>query len=541
MGSEVFTRKELVKERVYRNLQYEKLFVSPPEVSLEIKSVALHHPESTLRDIGVSTAKQCYAAGISEIKPRIDESSIKIAEATLDGGHHTTRQHANFTWLLNGVTRSTVHDVLHAFSFYNTSQQSQRYVEAQEGNYLIPTELNEKQKKIFIDAANFANKTYFEMFPVLEPEVVKRLKEQYPKNFWKTPEASDKLNSKAHKLSQEVARYLIPIGQKTVLEYSLNELSLLRLWRASEMNYFSKEAKYIVTKMITEVGKIDSSIYEELDLPFEFKKEDASTNEYLNENYEEIDNFLNESSSYMCPISECDKTFLAMAVQNIKGLPENLLPNNEALSLLMDPKNNPILADTYETGIMDPLSKCLDQINLKFISRMSHTADSQRQRQRMTPGSNRTLENIYAGKADYYTPMIIKGNPELKSLYDKKMVAIFGNVNRALDAGIPKKYAHLLLPNGLVLHIFESGSLLYFSHRWKQRSCWKAQEEIFYVTLDQMKATLKRYPSASYLLQAPCGIRQRADIKPKCPEKDQWCGAEVFNMSLDEYSKRRLI
>ncbi|MEJ2347973.1 MAG: FAD-dependent thymidylate synthase, partial [Patescibacteria group bacterium] len=101
---------------------------NPPEIHLEVRPRG--KKTSSARDIAIAAAYQCYAPGITRIKERKSEKAQGVAERTLKGGHHTTRLHPSFMWHVNGVSRGVVHDVFHSFPFYNTEQQSQRYVKA---------------------------------------------------------------------------------------------------------------------------------------------------------------------------------------------------------------------------------------------------------------------------------------------------------------------------------------------------------------------------------------------------------------------------
>ena len=139
------------------------------------------------------------------------------------------------------------------------------------------------------------------------------------------------------------------------------------------------------------------------------------------------------------------------------------------------------------------------------------------------------------------TPMIIRENPALRDVYDETMRTIFTNVEKAIDAGIPREYALLLLPNASTLRVVESGDLFDWLHRWKQRLCYLAQEEIFFISVEQVEQVGKVLPDLKNMLLAPCGVRQRAGVRPRCPEGDRWCGKPVYNWSLDKYKEERLV
>jgi hypothetical protein len=118
---------------------------------------------------------------------------------------------------------------------------------------------------------------------------------------------------------------------------------------------------------------------------------------------------------------------------------------------------------------------------------------------------------------------------------------MFDNVNTTIEMGIPKEYATLLIPNAINIRVVEGGDLFDWIHRWKQRLCYLAQEEIFFVSLDQVKDLEKVIPEIKPMLLAPCGIRKAVGVSPRCSEGSRWCGQPVYNWQLDKYEKNRLI
>jgi hypothetical protein len=68
-----------------------------------------------------------------------------------------------------------------------------------------------------------------------------------------------------------------------------------------------------------------------------------------------------------------------------------------------------------------------------------------------------------------------------------------------------------------------------------------AQEEIFFISVEQVEQLARALPETASMLLAPCGIRTQARVSPRCPEKERWCGQPVFNWPIEEYTKHRLI
>ena len=535
-------REARVKGIVEEYIKLGKKLENPPRIVLELATAKIDDPQSLVgaRDIGISTAYQCYSPGVSEIKQRRDEKAEITGDSTLDSGHTTTRQHVNYTWHLIGVTRSVTHDTLHSIPFYNTSQQSQRYVEAKEGNYLVPSELTSEQKTFYEEAAEFSNKAYFEMLSILHPAIEERVRSMYPEGGWNVEKTKERLEDKIKKLSQEVARYVLPIAQHTNLDYTISEIQLIRMFIASNNPAFTDEARFIVGNMINEVAKHDPTIWKELREPQKFNNSETVNFDQISQSNKNFDFYLRlgKGNTFMYKPSELISDQLSESVAMVIG--SWGMDKNKLLERLLDPALNPLLADVYGSAMFNPMTAVLRQINLSYMTKLSHTGDSQRQRQRMTFGATPPLEKLYSGVPDYMTPLVIRENPKLKEMYDAIVNKEFENVAEALRMGIPKEYALLLLPNALTVRLTENGTLYDWVIRWKERLCFLAQEEIFFLSVDQAEQALKYLPQAENIFLAKCGIREKAGVG-KCPEKGRWCGQPVFAMPIGEYKTHRLI
>src|SRR5579864_8896758 len=92
-------------------------------------------PRVTLRnsfthpfDSAIAAARTCYSPRLIGPQEISEKQRVNIGAATFYGGHHTVYQHAHFEFGLENVSRQFVWSFLHAHPFYNSEQQSQRYV-----------------------------------------------------------------------------------------------------------------------------------------------------------------------------------------------------------------------------------------------------------------------------------------------------------------------------------------------------------------------------------------------------------------------------
>lgn len=512
-------------------------FEKPPQVKLVLISTNPNDPEVGSRDVAVSAAYQCYSPGRSAIKPRRSEKDSSIADSTLEAGHHTTRQHFYYTWRLDGVTRNVIHDVLHQFPYYNTEQQSQRYTEVKSGAYIIPTELTENQKHFWVESGDFLNQAYFALITELKPHVSERIHAMYPAASWNVARTADRLNTKVDKISLEIARYVLPIAQHSVMDYTLSEIQLLRMWRASQMEHMDAEAKLIIGLMLANAIAYDPTLIPELRQPLpEFKRSFEIGDEYYTS---EEHCFFTHRVSHMNNNSLDIRNYLIAAARRSLGN-SNGISDKEILDKLLNPSANPYLADTYEVGMLDPFTASLNEVNLSFTTRLSHTADSQRQRHRLTPAATPTLTDNYSGIPDYITPMIIRETPTLQSYYDQYVHQAYQNVEHLIQIGIHPSLALQMLPNAHAYTVYENGTLFNWLHRHKQRLCLLAQEEICFISIDQVEQLLEVLPEAEKAFQAPCGLAHQAGTG-HCTEGDRWCGKPIWKKTIQEYRKERLV
>src|ERR1700693_761755 len=134
-------------------------------------------PRITLRnhfahpyDSAIAAARTCYAPRIIGPDEITDKQRLQIGASTFYGGHHTVFQHAHFEFGLENVSRQFVWSFLHAHPFYNSEQQSQRYVRLDRALAYIPPEsesFGPEERQIFERAVARAWDAYRELSALL--------------------------------------------------------------------------------------------------------------------------------------------------------------------------------------------------------------------------------------------------------------------------------------------------------------------------------------------------------------------------------------
>src|SRR5262249_35194887 len=102
-------------------------------------------PRVTLRnyfqqpfDSAIAAARTCYSTRIITADEITEKQRLNIGSTTFSGGHHTVFQHAHFEFGLENISRHFVWNFLHSHPFYNSEQQSQRYVRLDQALAFIP-------------------------------------------------------------------------------------------------------------------------------------------------------------------------------------------------------------------------------------------------------------------------------------------------------------------------------------------------------------------------------------------------------------------
>ena len=501
-------------------------------------------------ELSVASARTCYSRkGI--IYPgdvSKDEKAIqlrdRIASSTLEAGHLTTRQHAHFVFALSGVSRQFIWSFLHSHPFYNSEQVSQRYVKVKSSSFLVP-QLSEKGTKLYEETIHSQMQTYESLIEILRAPI----KSDYYDRFKSRKKYSEKWDPQVEKRLYEVARYALGVGTTAYLYHTISALTLLRYWRLCQEFETPQEQKVVVQKMLEAVRRADPLFDKEIQDPVSL--EDTLEFSYLKEFQEpfklgrsqfveEFDQKLEGRTSKLVQFTRGAETLLADALRVAVGKTARELDDSLALQQLLNPEHNPILADPLNAATFDRLSQVFHHVHFTFQKKISHTADSQDQRHRMVMASRPLLANHFTGKPDFITPYGITQSARALEVYQASMEKSFRAVTELLEMGESPESAFYLLPNSTAIRMISTGDLQAYQHKWKMRSCYNAQEEIFRATIDEIQQVKEVAPKIAEHLRAPCYLRLKAGITPYCPEGDRYCGLPVWKYSIEDYQRKSL-
>ena len=387
-------------------------FSSPPP------KVRLVHAFDRPYENVVATARTCYSAKgiITE-----DQASAKpdrrdaIAKSIYEAGHHTTLQHAHFQFALENVSRQFLWCFLHSHPFYNSEQVSQRYVEVKKGNYAVPP-MGAAEREIYerhrpppagrlhaADGAADAARGRAVLRPLPGPHPGRR-----PDAFRRgRPEAG----AGDRALRAAGRDLLVPVPHRFG-RHALPVLEAVRVdgrsrgaarGRGSDDRGGPPPRPALRDRPRGSAAAGGDAGVRRLRRAAPRRARPARAFR------EEFDRELAGRVSRLVDWKANNEEILASAVREVLGVPRAALSDDEAIRMVLDPARNRVLGETLTLTTHDKLSRALFHPSYTFRKKLSHTADSQDQRHRMTPASRPALPAYLSEEPDYIVPMLVGG------------------------------------------------------------------------------------------------------------------------------------
>lgn len=498
----------------------------------------------------VATARTCYSSRVIEVddvigrgkSPEVQQQRMeqrdRIAASTYEAGHHTTLQHAHVQFTLTHVSRHFLWSFLHASPFYNSEQQSQRYVHMKPGNVIEPDFGNEQMQAIYRACVDDQLSVYEQLTAMLTPVAARHYYGVFPARR----KHSEKYDKEIQKKAQEVARYVLPIGYYANLYHTVSLLSLLRYHHMADQADVPAETRLVVNAMVEAVRGYDPLIEKVLEDPMAFAEMpetpfwvEAGTGgrDFIRH----FDAGLAGKVSKLVDYKLHAESVLAEAVREVLGLAPGRLSDAEALDLALNPAHNAVLSTTLNNNTLSKLTRVLHHPHYTFRKKLSHAADSQDQRHRMVPGSRPVLGLHLDETPDYISPRLILDDPACQEVYEACMSRIWERITQLRELGAELEAVSYLLPNAVSVRFSESGDLLNLHHKLKARLCYNAQEEIWQASLDELEQISEVHPRIGSYLRPPCGLRKMAARTPYCPEGNRYCGVPVWKLEPQAYTR----
>ena len=482
-------------------------------------------------DGAIAAARTCYSPRVIGVGEITDHQRETIGSLTFDAGHHTVYQHAHFEFGLENISRQFVWSFLHAYPFYNSEQSSQRYVTLSEPRAFVPP-LEARARAVYEQAIVRAWDDYATLSALLKHDAFAILKELRYLTRAASARRLGAVEREAEKKAIEVARYVIPIAAFTSMVHSVSGITLHRLRRMMSVGDTPFEARQVIGAMVDLVSRHDPQFFERIGPePLDrasapetaFPRPVAGADRFARE----FDEKLGGRVSRLIDASDGAESLVADAVRATFGLASDELSDTQAIDRVLNPARNLYRLDMLNVSYHSPLMRALNHASYTFAKRISHTADSQDQRHRMVPASRPLLTFAATREPDFITPRLIAANPPAAVIFQKSMRAAWAANRRLLELGVPAEFAAYVLPNALAVRLIETGPLIALVHKWTQRSCFNAQEEIYDASMDEIEQVRAIHPRLGRHIGPPCVIRNGL-AAPRCTEGAHFCGVPVW-------------
>lgn len=193
------------------------MYYTEPVITLLARPTFVEPDHLRVRWLGESTdgerlaefaGRLCY---MSQKNPA-NRATRDYLENIKKQGHGSVLEHANYTLLLEGVSRSLTHELVRHRAGFAYSQLSQRYVDESQANFVVPPAIvgEESLEKEWRTQIDEAQSTYVRL--------VEHLMEKYG---W----VGDKVHRR--KMAREAARGVLPNSTETKIVVTANA----RAWR----------------------------------------------------------------------------------------------------------------------------------------------------------------------------------------------------------------------------------------------------------------------------------------------------------------------
>ena len=419
-------------------------------------------------------AKTCYTS-----KPPQNDKILDIENILWKTGHHTTLEHFFVSFYIEGISISDVTFGLHlTHPFYNTSQRSGRYAAKM---FWQPNwdEINEYLDKFWPEVSNQVKKSVIDYlrqginnFQNNHSAVSEIAKEFLRKE---RPFLAEKdVNRDAPKIAQEQLRMFIPTIFPTALVYTVNLIALAAMQRSA----WDPPMRFFVQKMV----------------------------DLVLEKFPEL-KFVYNWDIQQNPDWDIDSVSQAGGILEEPKLKILTVNNFDQVKMPLSSEIGPLDLLQFKPDLMD-----LHLVEIITEVEISIATMGQDQRHRtLRRGQPAITGNFYC------PPLLVEAN--LKKLAQETLENWF-----SLKDIIPQTLWLAVAPYGAMVKYKKIGDLNAIIHEQNKRLCWRAQEEIYWLSCLLRKELVKQdNPSIKKflnLLTPPC-------FDGQCPEGPRYCGRDL--------------
>lgn len=214
-----------------------------------------HTPEP--ERVVAAAAKLCYSAvGVEDLLEGLTpEKSRKFLRMLSDLGHASPTEHASFTFAIEGVSRALLAQITrHRIASY--SVQSQRYVRMEDFRFVVPPEVeaNPAAREAFLTAMKEEAGHYL--------KIARALQQKHKADFLAQGLSEKEAESRAEKLANEDARFVLPNACETKMVVTMNARSLHNFFSLRCCNRAQWEIRALAEEMYKLVYTVAPALFE---------------------------------------------------------------------------------------------------------------------------------------------------------------------------------------------------------------------------------------------------------------------------------------
>lgn len=213
-----------------------------------------HTPEP--ERVVAAAAKLCYSAvGVDELMEGLTpEKSAKFLNMLSNLGHASPTEHASFTFAIEGVSRALLAQITrHRIASY--SVQSQRYVRLDDFKFVVPPEVkaDPESKARFLKAMEEEAAHYL--------SIAQALTKKHEADFLAQGLSEKEAHSKAEKMANEDARFVLPNACETKMVVTMNARSLNNFFSIRCCNRAQWEIRALAEEMYKLVYAVAPNLF----------------------------------------------------------------------------------------------------------------------------------------------------------------------------------------------------------------------------------------------------------------------------------------
>ncbi|MCM1314794.1 MAG: FAD-dependent thymidylate synthase [Muribaculaceae bacterium] len=213
-----------------------------------------HTPEP--EKIVAAAAKLCYSSSdIDDIRDGLTEEKTRsFIEMLVSVGHESVMEHVTFTFGIEGISRACSHQLVrHRIASY--SQKSQRYVNENGFDFITPPAV-----QAVPEALEEYNRTISEITESYG-KIADLLTEYHKNELMKNGLDEKTATSKARKIANEDARFILPNACETKIVVTMNARSLFNFFRHRCCNRAQWEIREVANEMLKLCLKVAPDIF----------------------------------------------------------------------------------------------------------------------------------------------------------------------------------------------------------------------------------------------------------------------------------------